>query len=274
MSAEPKPTIPTDESEVWNAISAFEQILEAMPTDRVALETLFEAYEQIGQTGKAVEYLVRLGENVAEERDAEAATTILAKLRQLAPDDPSAMEMAQRLEELAHHSPSVSSEETKTEGDTKRKSANITHELSLAWSLLQAGKLDQEQYSQLVQELSEGSSNSEKYPITVLQMLEGGDPEIIANVMAYMAKDSGTPMVHLQSFELDPETSGLLSLDFMTSNAAICFGSLGDEVMVAIQNPYDIDLRSEVEKQAGKRCHYYLAGAASYNATVDDLRQN
>ena len=36
------------EAEIWNAINAFEQMLEAMPNDRVSLEALSHAYEQIG----------------------------------------------------------------------------------------------------------------------------------------------------------------------------------------------------------------------------------
>ena len=48
------------EAEVWSAISAFEQILEAIPNDRASLEALSNTYEQIGDHTKAKEYMLRL----------------------------------------------------------------------------------------------------------------------------------------------------------------------------------------------------------------------
>ena len=78
-----------------HAVEAFEQILDAIPNDRVALETLFEAYEQIGQTARAVEYLVRLGQSVCEEQDTEAAPEILAKLRAVGDTDPAAGDLVE-----------------------------------------------------------------------------------------------------------------------------------------------------------------------------------
>ena len=41
------------EAEVYNVIAAFEQILDAEPNDRVALETVQEAYEKIGDQAQA-----------------------------------------------------------------------------------------------------------------------------------------------------------------------------------------------------------------------------
>ena len=50
----------SSDANVRDAIVAFEQILEAIPDDRVALEMLAEAHEQAGNKDKAVEYLARL----------------------------------------------------------------------------------------------------------------------------------------------------------------------------------------------------------------------
>ncbi|MFH0878873.1 MAG: hypothetical protein V2A34_04100, partial [Lentisphaerota bacterium] len=91
---------PKVESEVWNAIAAFEQILEAIPNDRVALETLFEAYEQIGDKTRAMDYLLKLATSIAEESDVDAAPDIIQKLNKYAADSADIKAMLNQLERL------------------------------------------------------------------------------------------------------------------------------------------------------------------------------
>ena len=81
------------ESEVWAAIAAFEQILEAMPNDRASLDALADAYEQIGDLAKAKEYLVRLGNVLVDEGDVAAAQGILEKVRGYAGEDEAAEDL-------------------------------------------------------------------------------------------------------------------------------------------------------------------------------------
>ena len=61
------------EAEIWNAIAAFEKILEAIPNDRISLETLIEAYEKVGDHTRAKEYLLRLANVLIDESDEDAA---------------------------------------------------------------------------------------------------------------------------------------------------------------------------------------------------------
>ncbi|MEI6217777.1 MAG: hypothetical protein WCP86_02660, partial [bacterium] len=61
---EKHPTGGDQESEVWSAIAAFEQILEAIPNDRTSLAPLAHAYEQIGDLARAKDYTVRLADIV------------------------------------------------------------------------------------------------------------------------------------------------------------------------------------------------------------------
>ena len=68
------------EEEVWNAIAAFEQILEAMPNDRASLEALCHAYEQIGDHTRAKDYVIRLVDVLVEEGDGAAAKRLSDRL--------------------------------------------------------------------------------------------------------------------------------------------------------------------------------------------------
>ena len=88
------------EEEVWNAISAFEQILEAIPNDRASLDALSHAYGQIGDQTRAMDYLVRLGDVLVEEGDVEAARELLEKIKAGAEDDERARGLVVRIESM------------------------------------------------------------------------------------------------------------------------------------------------------------------------------
>lgn len=263
----------SSESEVWNAISAFERILEAMPNDRVALETLHDAYEQIGQSSRAIEYLLRLGEVTLEENDAEGAPKLLERLMKVQKDDPAAEEMAEKLRMLGGDLPTPE-ELMNLHGDGKRRTVDISGELSLAWSLLQASQLTQEQYSSVVHDLSECSTREQETPVTVLHMLQGRGIVQLDQVMGHMAKDSGIPVLTMSNFEVPKAIYKNQDLSVVSTRAAIVFEHMGRDAMVAILNPYDKDLQEQVAKEQGRRCHFYLVSPTDYDHALDDIKSD
>jgi tetratricopeptide (TPR) repeat protein len=262
------------ESEVWNAIAAFERILEAMPNDRVALETLYEAYDQIGQPARAIEYLVRLGETIIELRDLGAVAPIIEKLRRFAADDPAAVDLAGRLNGLLENQPATAANPLIGAAEAKRKSLDITGELSLAWNLLQAAELTQEQYSKVVQDLSECSSTHNTSPVTVLHVLSNRDFPNLEKVIAFLSRNSATPVVSLSGFDLQRDAYTLLPPAFMENRGALVFELMGpNDALVAVLNPYDAGLREEVSLMTRKKCHFYLVTADDYDKALDSIRK-
>ena len=71
------------EAEIWNAIVSFEKILEAIPGDRVSLETLADAYEKVGDHSRAKEYIIRLVNTLLEEGDEDGARDVVHRLREM-----------------------------------------------------------------------------------------------------------------------------------------------------------------------------------------------
>jgi len=148
------------EERVWNAIAAFEQILEAMPNDRESLDALANAYEQVGDHTRAKDYLVRLGNAIIQDRDVEAGKGILEKVEIYAEHDENAKQILTKLNEfLASQKESVVA--AKAESQAKfaksgssdiRLTFNMADELSFAWNLLEAGEITQEEYSSVVQD--------------------------------------------------------------------------------------------------------------------------
>ncbi len=261
------------DAEVRDAIMAFEQILEAIPNDRLALETLYDAYQQVGDKAKALEHLSRLCKVVLDDRDTAAAPGLLEKLVALADGDPAAQKLIEELKKLsaqrAAETPAVRKPDV-----LRRKTVDITAELAMAWSLVQAGEFSQEDYSNVVHDLTEISSKNVEVPVSVLHVLHDRGFKHLEKVLSFVVTNSGLPIIPLSSFDVQKDAYNLLPMDFMTHRGAIVFELMGaGDALVAILNPYDTELRNAVQKVVGRRCHFYLASAETYDACLESIRK-
>lgn len=278
------------ESEVWSAIAAFEQILEAIPNDRTSLETLSHAYEQIGDLTRAKDYAVRLAGVILDEADLKEAQALLPRLETYAEGDPAATKVLQRLRAFVSSSISPPAGKTRPEEKEKEKkearaatapaaapaavgrsSFNIASELPLAWNLLKANELTQEEYSSVVQDLTELSATDAAVTVSVLHVLHDRAFKNLSRVLTTLAKECSTPIISISNFELQPDAFSLLPVDFMIKRGVIVFDFFGDSALVVILNPYDEELRTEVERIAGRKCFFYLTPPAEFDAAVSKI---
>ncbi len=263
------------EEEVWSAISAFEQILEAMPNDRASLEALSHAYEQIGDLTRAKEYLVRLGNVLLDEADVDAAGELLEKLRPHIAEDPEAKELVGRIEELGPsqlQSKRLSKvEEMGTAGPPMGYSAptfNMADELSFAWSLMEANQITQEEYASVVQDLTEMSTGETDATVSVLHVLESRQFKHLDRIVGCVAQEHGTPIVTLSSFDLQYEAVSLLADDFMTTRGAMVFELLSKHALAVVMNPSDKQLLNDVISMAQRPCHFFLTLPSEFDRAL------
>ena len=256
-----------------DAIVAFEQILEAIPDDRVALEMLAEAHEQAGNKDKAVEYLARLGHAVVGEGDVDAAVALVRKLKELGSGQPVADRAIAQLEKLLSFQKTASTSDRKTVDGGRRKNVDISNELDMAWNILQAGEITQEEYSAIVHDLSENSSKNVAVPVSVLHVLHDRNFKTIEKIIGFLVKDknAGLPLITLTGFDIQSSSYSLLPIEFMRHRGAIVFEQMGRDPLVAVLNPYDIDLQEEVKKTTARHCHFYLVTASDYDAALENI---
>lgn len=273
------------DDEIWSAILACEQILEAMPTDRRSLSTLTYAYERIGDQVRAKEYMLRLADSVIEDADTKMALELLPKMRSITPDE----EVKDRLVKLSALSPEDGDEVFEVMDDTldadksapknpaaptpeasaARVVVNLTGELAFAWKLQEAEELTKDEYSSVVQDLTDLSSGGDAaVTISVLHVLNDRGFKNLERILTTAARDSGMANIVLTSFQLVHEAAELLSREFMVRRGAIPYDFLGDHVLVGILNPYDADLQRDVESQLGRSCHFYLVSPADFDAAI------
>lgn len=273
------------EAEVWNAITAFEQILEAMPNDRASLDALSHAYEQIGDITKAKEYFVRLGNVLLEEGDTGSARELLEKLAPFASEDEDVLKLIKQIEDVSGGAVSESeiaddvsmSEEDLPEPEKpKAKKAvsvstafNMSEELAMAWNLMEANQISQEEYSSVVQDLTEMSAGDSVATISVLHVLEARGFKNLDRIIAYLAEECSTPFISLSNFDLSSEPAVLLPLDFVVRRAGFVFELIGHDALAVVMNPYDKQLRKDVELLAERKCHFYLTLPSDFDRAAE-----
>jgi hypothetical protein len=273
------------EAEVWGAIAAFEQILEALPTDRASLEALWNAYEQIGDFAKSRGYLFRLGNVIADEEDVDVARELLDKVRPLAAEDESAKTLLGRLEKLVERQkPAAGGASTAAGGGEGRsqqaRSAAAEHvratfsmadELAFAWNLLEASQLTQEEYASVVQDLTEMSAVESATTVSVLHVLESRAFKNIDKIMVHVSKECGAPIISLASFDFKSDEVTPLPTDFVMGRGAFVFEVIGKDALVVVMNPYDKQLRKDVETLTGRKCHFFMSLPSEFDKALANV---
>ena len=261
------------ESEVRNAIDAFEQILQAMPGDRTALETLYDAHIHIGDPQSALGYLLQIANLVVEEGDTDSVPWVFEGLVRLGHGNSDAAEAIKGIETMMLNMGMPSPTEMSGATGSAAQGVDVTAELALAWTLRQANELTQDEYSTIVQDLTENSTKNLEVPVSVQHVLFDRKFSSLDRVLAFMARDSGCPVVHLPMFELDRAKFRALDMDFVTRRGALVFEQIGDDYLVALLNPYDQDLKKAVSQNVSNRCHFFSTSARDYDAFLLQFRQ-
>ncbi|MFT5241154.1 MAG: hypothetical protein ACI9OU_001841 [Candidatus Promineifilaceae bacterium] len=266
------------EEEVWNAIAAFEQILEAMPNDRASLEALCHAYEQIGDHTRAKDYVIRLVDVLVEEGDGAAAKRLSDRLVAYSDGDNRVVEALKKLGamgglDLAVTTDSPSVTPTPSAPSPRVKVFSLAEELSFAWSLLEEKLLTQEEYGSLVQDLTELSARENNQTISVLHALEIRGYKGLERVLASVSKSCVAPLILLNSFDVPRAAMSLLPIDFMMRRGVLPFDFVSDDLLVVVMNPFDKQLRSTILDMTGRNCHFYLTIPSEFDATLAKIRK-
>ena len=259
------------ETEIWNAIAYFEKILEALPNDRLSLETLTGAYEKVGDHTRAKAYTLRLAQVLIDEADEDGIGDLLVKIRQFDQNDPEVKDAITRLESLK---PDKVMAVVRDDMDQlSRRSTNIAGEISMAWNLLQAKKLNQEEYTRVVHDLSENSARTLDVPVSTLHVLQDCNHPAFNDILAFVSSTCNLPILSLASFDIQSATAALLPLEFCIKRGAMVFELMGNDALVAILNPYDTQLPRDLEDLTGKTCHRYLVTPADFDATLAKIKK-
>ncbi len=255
-------------------ITAFEQILEVMPDDLFALEALHDAYLANGDTQTALKHLYHIADIVEGQGDNEVLTRISDKLLFMASEHPDAEERANALQQKIG-----STTAAKLDSPILKKAGSITlannirQEIALAWKLFESGRISKSDYSEITNDLTEMSSNEVSVPVSVLHVLQDRAVSNLEKILLQISKESGTPLIGLLSFDVQMEAVELLPFHYLEKIGAIPFDFIGEDLMVAILNPFNTELRQAVIDETGRASHFYLVSSTEYDNTLSAIRK-
>jgi hypothetical protein len=261
-----------DDSQLWAAITGFERILEIMPTDAQAIEALGDAYHHLGETAKASSFFVRLANLCVAQRDVRGAETALKKLKEF-DETPEVGQARRNIEDLLRRDQPATPPPAAAAPTSSKRTIDITQEVSLAWDLLQAKEITDEEYSGIVHDLTESSMKMPDVPVTVLHALHDRSYKGLDRILAHLSQSSSMPYLTLVGFEVQKDAFGLLPLEFVIRRGAMVFELMGSDALVAVLNPFDLALQEDAARITARRCHFYLTSSADYDLVLNNMRK-
>ena len=269
-----EPSVDTLEELEQNA-AMLEQILEVMPDDLFTMRALFEASLKLQKPEMAFETLQRLDDLSCSKQNVEMMDYVLAQYVSIAADDSDIQLRIERLEAVKTEMAQVEeSPEPVEEAPVEKSSGSrLEAEMALAWDLFQQEHLTQEEYSNVLHDLTEMSANKMGVPVTVLHILHDRQFSRIERLMSYLCQKSETPIVALSQFEGNEAVYRMLPVEFISANGAMPFAEVGGDLLLAVLNPQDKELRVEAEQLSGRRCHPYLVGPDEYDRQLEKIKK-
>jgi tetratricopeptide (TPR) repeat protein len=270
----------TVEDNLANSIAMLEQILEVMPQDADALRAVYSAYRKVGQDERAFEYLSRIIDVYIGSDDKSLLPFIQAELDHFEVTNPSEVAAQHaRLRTLnnsnatldIHSEPPFSSDSVAPEL-TGKQEADISEEIALAWRLYEENQLSQEEYSSVLHDLTEVSSKELDVPVSVLHVLHDRGFTQMNRVINYMSSRSGVPCITLSGYEISEAVAAAIPVEISAHDGALPFAVLGDDLLVAVLNPFNHMLVDKVESLIGNRCRTFLVDPEDYDLALGRLR--
>jgi len=260
-------------SEQEQSIEMLQQILEVMPSDIPTMRTLYNTHLQMGSLESALGTLVRIEKAANSVNDAEAISFVLEQYASVEDISPEIKEQTARLREM--QGIAVSEEDPRSVGVSREEfgTVSLESEMSLAWDLLQDEQLTEEEYSEVVGDLSEMMSKDVGVPVTLLHVLNDRNFSRFERLMAHLSEKANIPILSLESFEENEEAAQGLSLEFSSSRGALSFGFVGENLLVAMLNPFDQELLSEAKQRSGRTCHAFLVSPYEYDKRLNERKK-
>ena len=274
-------SITSSNPNVEEAISLYENLLKTSPNDSAALEALASAYEQAGNTLRARATLIRLSRVLITKRDTVAAARVIEMLRPHAEADFDALEALTSLDIFIKESPDAAGDangapapapaaEPPPSGVILDKII-LNREMSLAWDLCSDGRLKQEEYSQIIEDLTVQIAESRGTAISVLHAVVDRQIPGFDGLMQHLAEKSRCPFLDLTAFEPQPQDLRGVPKSYLMRQGAIVFNEIGGELLVGLLNPVDKTLRKDLRHYLGVPCHFFLVAPEAFDKAWEKI---
>lgn len=262
--------------ELKNSVEMLEQILEVMPDDLFTLRALYETWLKLEDPEKAFEALNRLDDRTRAAQNIEMINFVLEQYQSVSDDSAEMQGRIGRLQEIKNVSGILQDVEPSLQvnkANPQSTGSRLDAEMALAWVLFQDDQLSQEEYSNVLHDLTEMSSQAVGVPVTVLHILYDRQFGRMERLMTHLCQKNDMPIIALSLFENNEEIIRQLPIDFISRNGVMPFAKVGDDLLVAVLNPLDQELLEEAQKLSGRNCHPCLVTPDEYDLQLGKIKQ-
>ncbi len=268
-----------DQGAVLQAIATFEGILEVFPEDVGALESLVIAYEQAGDTTKANEKAMLLAELLSEQQDWSKLNEICRHILAINPQNERAKNLLEKAQkEIGGNERGNGTAQTGNKPATGIKKGRVSlaldlsGELEMAWFMLQKSQITQEQYEAAVSGLTETRMNpATESTLSILHELAGMERIHMDRILGFLSAETMTPFIEVSRFEIDPDVAKRIPLNDAKRLGVLAFEHIRDEMMVAMLNPVDENLRKTLTEYLNCKIHFYLTSPEELQTALTGL---
>ena len=248
---------PKFDARLEEGVRYFEQMLELMPDDRITLEFLVVAYDQLNEHDKGEKAVVMLANLLLKQGDFAAAEGLLPRLEAIESDE--AKILALKIHRLAAPGPELVPEEPKAltpaelaEEETRRA---VEGELALVELLRENGLIgDDEEEGRLRDQIA---ATPPGFLVSALAILEKENLEQCERCMAFLADKFSTPPVPVAAFDRKPDLVGRFPTELLRIRGVVPFAQVGDVALVAVLNPADEKLCARLSD--AMKCRLFLS---------------
>ena len=261
-------------------IAELEKFHQAMPEDRQTLEILAVAYGKVGDAAGQIRALGGLAGVLVRQKDWEHARIIAENLRSFK-DDPAAQAAADAAEAALEASGHGSAPASAGEGGALRpgtaglegqeaidvwSSTATAAEADIVWHWKDHKVIPDDVCMELLQILMDSPTHRGAWLVSALGVLEDRHAEL--SDIAFDAHRRRSKLTPVPVEIMDPQREVIASLpeDFVKIKGVMPFGRIAGELLVAVMNGVNKDLRQEIETLAGCPCHFYLMHPRSWFA--------
>ena len=258
---------PKFDARLEEGVRYFEQMLELMPDDRITLEFLVVAYDQLNEHDKGEKAVVMFANLLLKQGDFAAAEGLLPRLEAIESDE--AKILALKVRRLAAPGPELVPEESKeltpAELAAEESHSAIEREVELVNLLRSNGLIaDDEEAKRVCDQLAVTPPG---FLVSALAILEKENLEQCEKCMAFLADRFSAPPVPVAAFDRRADLVGRFPEEMLRVRGVVPFAQVGDVALVAILNPADEKLCARLSE--AMKCRFFLALPSAAEAWLE-----
>lgn len=262
-------TLYNENKELLEAINLLEDSIKDVDDPVGIYIALFDIFSEMESMAEAGNSLVEASRRVEPGEHDDLIYFLYNQLELFAQLSPDAQSAYERLGHFISEDNGSLDANTLNLDQRKLFQVDLIPEILLANHLHRSRVLSEQEYLLCLQDLCWLTSKMPTAPRSCLFVLSDRELPHHDKAIEFLANDSATPYLDINMVEIQPEYFEMLPRDFCLKRAACIIGEVGGEPLIAMLNPYNLQLKEDIAGHVNCDPHFYLTSAHAYQGFLD-----